>query len=661
MVSCRLPSMTSFLPPHRHSTALVLVATLAFCLVATLFVLAKADALGYNALDLAIFRQTLAQTSQGDLFGLTIHAPSYLGDHASFLLLALAPFYALAPFLATLPLLQVAMVVTSLVPLLALVRLRLAGRWVFVLPTFFLLSVFSHNLVAFEFEFLVAAVPLLLGAAWGYETKRFGWTTVFLLLTALVREDLGFVLVGFGAMAWCERRPLRWRWTPALLGIATLVVGMLVTSALNGEQYKFLSYLGMKDGSWSEIPFALVARLVRPENLLVAFALLLSFLFLPLRAPLRLLPALFYWIPFSLTGVNASLLNLRVHYIAPLLPFLLWATIEGTRRVLAKPPKFASTHRASFPAFLALLLLGSALYGSFALSPFRPSAWAELGQARRSPVTAAARELLARVPKDAALAASYRTLPLAADRARLSSVHYVASGKRQLSDRAYALPDDTTWLLLDANDFLFYPLQWNDDERARGAGTRLRTVIEERGFRLVAVEDTLLLYTREEVAALPSLSEPSAMPTTTNTDDDAALTLVSVAERPGDGLFAKETLDGKEFRTLDFTLTWQLHATFDRPIELRARFVDANGGVHGDRFLPLAYGLWPTTDWVAPSARAVRYHLLLPDLPRGSYALQLTPVTLEGRLSLDAALSAAPEYTNVTTVGPTVTPARFTF
>ena len=53
----------------------------------------KYDNFLYNGLDLAIFNQVFFNTTNGNLFGLTIHPHSYLGDHFAPLILLLAPLY----------------------------------------------------------------------------------------------------------------------------------------------------------------------------------------------------------------------------------------------------------------------------------------------------------------------------------------------------------------------------------------------------------------------------------------------------------------------------------------------------------------------------------------------------------------------------------------
>ena len=53
----------------------------------------KYDLCLYNGLDLAIFNQTFYNTAHGNWFGLTIHPPSYLGDHFTPIILLLLPFY----------------------------------------------------------------------------------------------------------------------------------------------------------------------------------------------------------------------------------------------------------------------------------------------------------------------------------------------------------------------------------------------------------------------------------------------------------------------------------------------------------------------------------------------------------------------------------------
>ena len=104
----------SWYQTHERATIALFAVVLFFA--GALFAIFKLAALGYNALDLGIFHQVLANTARGDWFAMSIHPHSYFGDHVSPFLAALAPFYALVPRPETLLVLQAAAVALGIFP-----------------------------------------------------------------------------------------------------------------------------------------------------------------------------------------------------------------------------------------------------------------------------------------------------------------------------------------------------------------------------------------------------------------------------------------------------------------------------------------------------------------------------------------------------------------
>jgi uncharacterized membrane protein len=88
---------------------------------------------GYNALDLAIYRQVAANSIHGHWFAMSIHPHSYLGDHVELFFAALFPFYAVAQHPLTLLILQSIAVALAAVPLVAVAGRLLPKPW----PVFF--------------------------------------------------------------------------------------------------------------------------------------------------------------------------------------------------------------------------------------------------------------------------------------------------------------------------------------------------------------------------------------------------------------------------------------------------------------------------------------------------------------------------------------------
>ena len=72
---------------------------------------------GYNAIDLAIFNQVFYNTSIGDVFAMTIHPHSYLGDHFGLIILLLTPIYMLFRSPVVLLILQTIIIALSAWPL----------------------------------------------------------------------------------------------------------------------------------------------------------------------------------------------------------------------------------------------------------------------------------------------------------------------------------------------------------------------------------------------------------------------------------------------------------------------------------------------------------------------------------------------------------------
>ena len=76
----------------------------------------------YNALDLAIFHQTLWSLAHHHGWTLTIHPPSYLGDHVGLFLILLAPLYRLFSSPATPLIAQSAAIALAAWPLYGIAR-----------------------------------------------------------------------------------------------------------------------------------------------------------------------------------------------------------------------------------------------------------------------------------------------------------------------------------------------------------------------------------------------------------------------------------------------------------------------------------------------------------------------------------------------------------
>lgn len=624
----------------------VVFCALLFFLVAAFAVVAKYFAVAYNAIDLAIFSQTVHQTAFGVPFGLTIHPHNYLGDHASYALVLFAPLYRILTHPLTLLLLQAGVLASSVFPLWRLMR-RFLKRTIFryAMLIAFALHPFLHSYALFEFELLVFSVPLLLWTIVAYEERRFCLFLFLLAGLALVREDLGLVLLGFAALAWLQRRSVRWTFAPVLLGLLTVLAGGIVTAYVNGEHYKFLMYY-----SWivdlHKHPSLLLSILFRPQNILLLIGLLLLASPFALRKPSYLLPAALPLLSFLLMGSAPTLLELRTHYTALVFPFLLWASLAAVQAWEERPPHFFARLFLRPASAFVLLFAVASVYGFFTMSPLRPNALWKLAQAAKSNDAKLARAFLSEVKNDKYIAAGLRFLPHLAEKPGLYSMVYVSRGKRQLSERPYELPAQASTLLLDASDAVAAYLQHGDtDERFTGSANRLRSLITERNFRVAKTLDTFLLLRKGGAENFALFEEGKKEAVAIEPLDGNIQLLASRADGQLD--ITQEKIGNQTFSVLPLSLTWRKIRDDKTTYHLRLRFIDERGRVRNERILPFAAGLFPPPEWPTNTPITIPFSVLVPKLPNGTYRVTVEPVALTGYLGLNAILSAQPVFRDI--------------
>lgn len=641
----------------------VLIAVLGALFVAFAFtmMLAKFSGLGYNALDLAIFLQTIAQSAHGHLFGLTIHPHLYLGDHVSPFLLLFVPFFRALPRPETLLALQAVAVGLSVWPLAALATQILPRGWRLLVVAIFVLNPLVHNLLMFEFESTAFALPLLFAAILAYHRRRCWWYLFALFAALTVREDLGLVLFGFGLLAAVDRRSFPWWLWPMLLGTAGFFGGMYLSGTINHEHYKFLAYYGWLGATAGEAaravllrPWTLLFQILRLQNILFVLLLLLltgGIALLRLRRTIPMLPVL---AALLLTSFGGSAITLRTHYPALLLPFLFWSLIEGIDRLRAAPPAWARRlFEGAAPRIAALILAAVALYGTFTMGPFRPFGVRAVLDARSDPRTLAARALAQEIPADARLAASFSELPLFGNLPELYSLHYAFSGRRQLSKTPYTIPESANWVFFDSNDVQFYNIQFGADKEQNQSGDdRLRSLVARPGFSLAEAIDSFLLFRRDgRPLVLPyEIGLTRGIPVENNGDP---VRLIAVDGQSGGKLQpAVVTIGNRSIETLPIDLTWSVIKKTDNNYRLVVEYVDERGIVRASRTSPLGFGLWPTSEWSVGTPVLHHFNWILPLLPAGTYTVRVRAETIEGFLTLDPKLSAEIALTKRTPAGP---------
>ncbi|MBI5404633.1 MAG: DUF2079 domain-containing protein, partial [Candidatus Kerfeldbacteria bacterium] len=328
----------------RRERRIITIGVIIFVAIVAIVGAWKIWALAYNALDLAIYNQVAWNSVHGRWFEFSIHPHSYLGDHLEIAFALLWPLYALVQHPLTLIVLQAAAIAIAAIPLMRIAAHFVGKPWHLLFGLAYLANPTIQNMALYEFHMLPFAIPLVSWALVGYVERKY---RLFLLCAALaltVREDISFVIIGFGLLALADRRSWRWWAVPIGLGVAWLLGSLKLSAILNDYgSYKFLIYYAWLGDSVPNIilgalrqPWLVIQHLLSFQNLGFLAGLLLPFALLPIFRLRWMIPAGLTLLQLLL-AVSSGELLIEIHYPAVTIPFLVTAAAAAFRSVLSPP------------------------------------------------------------------------------------------------------------------------------------------------------------------------------------------------------------------------------------------------------------------------------------------------------------------------------------
>ena len=381
--------------------------------------------------DIAYFKQATWQLGHGHGGFLSVRGVHLFADHAYVLVYPMAWLSRVIPATPLLLGLQAAGLGFATVPLYRISR-EMAGLT--RLPAAAVLVAYGlhpaiQNANIFEFHPETVTAPLaFLGAVWFGHRNRWWATGACVALLLASREDFAFVVAGLGLLHLISHRR---RVGLAMLGAAA--VSFVVTGAFMARFPGATEIRASRLMPFGTTPLEAAAfllqhprlvwhQLSRPENFEVVLALLGPVLFLPLLAPLWILPVVVLEVLYLLSNV-APAHSVGYHYtLLPGLCVVLAAAVALGRYPMARRPgasneatsPYRRRLRLDHPILVPLLtaaVLFNVRFSSSSLVNMRPWEWARRDTVDRARLTAA------RLPApDAPVAASASILPLVAQR-----------------------------------------------------------------------------------------------------------------------------------------------------------------------------------------------------------------------------------------------------
>ncbi|MFH1367447.1 MAG: DUF2079 domain-containing protein [Patescibacteria group bacterium] len=612
-----------------------------YILLFSCFSLYKYISYNYIGLDLSIYNQVFFNSSQGHLFGLTIHPHSYLGDHFELIIAFLLPFYFILKTPITLLILQTIILGLSAYPLFLIARLRLSKNISLFVSIVYLTNVFIHNINTYEFHILPVAIPLLFLMFYFYQKNRFGLFMLFLGLSLLVREDVSLVIFAFGFFALTEKKSLKWIIPPIVIGLLWFILSLKMTAFFSGySQYKFIRYYGWLGQDLKSIVLAIInhpglvfRHFFSGANISFLVGLFLPFGFLPLLKPKYLLPASIIILQIILLS-SAGALALEIHYTSLIIPFLFIALIYSMEKILYHSNKnkvlvYLQNEKIIFITILLLISIYSSLYIGPAYylitDLFKyPAAREEISLRN---------DLIKNIEPNASVATGFNFIPKLSSRENVYSLHYQYLGKKQYSDEDYRIPENVDYLLFDLNDFVYYHYLYREyDEKNIEGAKRIR--------ELIAKDFGLTNYIGKFILFQKNMSDAVERPYSIINKLPAEAEQMNLKLKDNIALIGQErkniseiSINNNSYRVLPVSLYWQSLEKTKNDYQMKAVFLK-NNKIAYEQDYPLS-GFYPTHDWQPGEIIKVNHQFLMPTyLKKGEYQVILSFYETEGKMGL---------------------------
>jgi hypothetical protein len=287
-------------------------------------------------------------------------------------------------------------------------------------------------------------------------------------------------------------------------------------------------------------------------------------------------------LPFLLQQMLSSRVEdhtIEYHYIAKLIPFLFFSAIYGLRSALQL--NFIKRHKVILTVFLLASCVVSNIW--FGLLPKLPEHFSERYAMKDKNYFE--QEFVDKVPRDAAVVATFAFLPKLAQRKEIHSFHHVFIGTYTLSQKKYILPEDVNYALLDFDDYLTFTSFYIPENYKR-----LNDLFTKDKWGLIAMADNIGLFKKgEEIGLAPYqiLTEPASLSSTRlNIEDNVTALGYSIENN-------RVSAGG----IVPISFIWQCNQETKKDYWLSLQLVDKKGIMLYQFNHPICYRIYPTFAW----------------------------------------------------------------
>ncbi|MDX2380812.1 MAG: DUF2079 domain-containing protein [Acidimicrobiia bacterium] len=379
--------------------------------------------LGTSTYDSALYDQGIWLLSRFEAPFVTLMGRNLFGDHSSFVLLFLVPFYWVFPAAGTMFFAQAAAIGAGAIPVFLYGRRRLGSEWFALIAGVAYLvhpAVGWTNLENFHPD---AFLGVFVGfAIWGALERKWRVYAVFVVLSLLVKEDASLVIVPLGVWV-AVRRDRRIGLLTIVGSVAFMLVAMFLVMrnligvpTRNGWRIPFGGPRGVIDTAITN-PTELAEHLRSDQRPWYLWQMTAPFAWLFLRAPsVALISALVlftnvlstfwyqYQIEYHYSLVAVPALSLGTVYAIGAVRSRIWLRVDdpdGRARDVAVPARGILMTVFGLAALVTAYMWAPVPFGRTPLYYGTPD----------GELAVAAREIMAEIPGDVPVAAHYRLTP----------------------------------------------------------------------------------------------------------------------------------------------------------------------------------------------------------------------------------------------------------
>ncbi len=487
------------------------------------------------------------------------------------------------------------------VPVFLIARGKISHKLALALTLSYLLNPSLWFINLNEYNALSIVTFTLLMTFYFFQVGRFGWFSVFLILSILNRLDIGVVTAMFGVYALVAKRPWKWVLVPIVASAAWVGFGLfvLIPKFRNLFGYYDIYYPQFGQGFTNIVinmitqPKILWDSLVNEPNAKFLYQVLSPVAFLSLIGIKEFLICILALMQ-HLLSVRLTEHTIEYHYTSAITPFVYISAVYG----IAKISKIPFIRQCVLIALIVFSVSSNIIHGPVFHHDERVRIRADEADAYK-------KQILKHVGPDASVASSFEFAARLAGRYNYYSFHYIFGGLYH-SGAPYPVPQNIDAALINFADMKLQSF------RQKGSDLKIRQFLEMNHLGVTAMFNSTVLF-QKGGGGLSRLYEVRQ-----GVDNRAVIT---INQEIGLRSFEADGIEEGEFRFLDLTFHWIPLAEASHQMWMHPVIVDAQyNQVYYDA-RPLCYDIYPAPQWKQGEEILDHYRMLLPPLPPGRYKL----------------------------------------